>query len=161
MPIFFFLAACLSNWPTAWAQGATITSILTSRRLHPVQAFELTSREMQGDVVEYCATYFNGGEADIDGVSAVLPVPPGSTFIAGSAWPARQMEVSADAITFKSLTLIDRVPMPEGNEERTVAALAAYRAVRWDLGSLPAGASAVVRLRVRMDSTVTPPSTRP
>lgn len=157
VPILFFLAACLGSSTAAWAQGATVTSVLTSRHVKPAPAAASSHPEALDDVIEYCATYFNAGDSDSEAVMAVVPVPAGSTLVAGSARPARQAQVSTDAVSFSPLPPA-RAAEPAGEGG---AATDAYRAVRWDLGVLPGGASAVVRLRVRTAAPTAQPGIQP
>ena len=81
-----------------------------------------------------------------------MPVPVGTTFIADSAQPA-QAQASTDSIRFAPMPLMRTVKQPDGKERQEAVPLAEYRALRWEIGTLAAGGSAVVSLRARIDDT--------
>ena len=103
-----------------------------------------------GDVIEYSSTYRNGGTAAVAKLLATMPVPPGTTFIAGSAEPA-QAQASTDGTRFAPMPLTRTVRQPDGSERKEPVPLTEYRALRREIGTLAAGGSAVLSLRVRID----------
>jgi len=113
-----------------------------------------------GDVIDYSSTYRNGGTAAAATLLATVPVPPGTTFMAGSAHPAAA-QASTDGIRFASMPLQRMVRLPNGSERKEAVPLAEYRALRWEIGTLAAGASAVVGLRVRIDAPAPVASAKP
>ena len=44
------------------------------------------------------------------------------------------------------------VKQADGGERKVAVPISQYRALRWDVGTLAGGASAVVKLRVRIDT---------
>lgn len=150
---FFLLAlGCVAS-PLALAQGA-VTSVLTAQRVDteagkPV--LKPATATKPGDVIAYAGTYRNGGTAAADKLMAVIPVPVGTTLVAGSAEPA-QAQASTDGARFAPMPLMRSVKLADGSEKREPVPLADYRALRWELGSLAPAASSVVALRVRVDT---------
>jgi hypothetical protein len=80
-----------------------------------------------------------------------VPVPPGTTFIAASAEPA-QAQASTDGNTFAPMPLTRMVKQADGSTRKEPVPLADYRALRWEIGTLAAGATTVVSLRVSIDA---------
>jgi hypothetical protein len=50
------------------------------------------------------------------------------------------------------MPLMRTVKQPDGKERKETVPLAEYRALRWEIGTLAAGSSTVVSLRVRIDA---------
>jgi len=85
---------------------------------------------------------------------ATIPVPAGTTFVAGSAEPARAT-ASTDGAQFAPLPLMRSVRLADGTTRQEAVPLFEYRYVRWEIGTLPAGGEAVVKLRVQIDAAAT------
>ena len=113
-----------------------------------------------GDVIEYSSVYQNGGSVAVDKLQATVPVPPGTTLIGGSAQPA-QAQASIDGIRFAPMPLVRTVKKSDGSERKENVPLADYRALRWEIGTLRAGSSSAVSLRVRIDTPVAASSVKP
>lgn len=109
-----------------------------------------------GDVLQYSATYKNTATAPAGKLLATLPVPPGTTLVQASAEPTQAM-ASTDGKTFAPMPLTRMVKQADGSTRKEPVPLPEYRALRWDIGALPSGASTVVSLRVRIDSPVDTP----
>lgn len=153
---FCVLAAGLVASPFVLAQGA-VTSVLTAQRVDmeagkPV--LKPATATKPGDVIAYAGTYRNGGTAAANKLMAVIPVPVGTTLVAGSAEPA-QAQASTDGARFAPMPLMRSVKLADGSERREAVPLADYRALRWELGTLAPAASSVVALRVRVDTPET------
>lgn len=147
----------------ALAQRAEVTSTLLAQRVDMVDGKAVLKPAAQGkpgDVIDYSSTYRNGGTAAAATLLATVPVPPGTTFMAGSAQPAAA-QASTDGIRFASMPLQRMVRLPNGSERKEPVPLAEYRALRWEIGTLAAGASAVVGLRVRIDAPAPVASAKP
>jgi len=103
-----------------------------------------------GEVIEYRATYANTAKSPIKDVYATLPVPAGMQFVAESATPANALAM-LDNQKFEPIPIKRKVTLPSGAiEEREVPA-SEYKALRWRLGAIPAGKSAVVSARMRLE----------
>jgi uncharacterized repeat protein (TIGR01451 family) len=146
-------SASLVMAPAVWAQRADVTSTLVAQRVDTVDGKVVLRPAAQGkpgDVIEYSTTYRNGGTAVVAKLLATVPVPAGTTLIAGSAVPA-VAQASTDGVRFSPIPLTRQVKLASGAERAEPVPLAEYRALRWDVGTLAAGASAVVSMRVRID----------
>jgi uncharacterized repeat protein (TIGR01451 family) len=150
-PVWF---ACLALAGVAWAQSAPVSSQLQVEKvetvdgksvLHPVQASK------PGDVLEYRVTYTNHSAAAVQGLVASLPIPAGTTLLDGSQLPPDAL-ASTDGTTFAPLPLLRRVRQADGRERLAAVPLEDYRALRWNLGILAAGASREVSARVRVNT---------
>jgi uncharacterized repeat protein (TIGR01451 family) len=139
----------------AFAQGA-VTSTLTAQRVETEAGktvLKPAAVSKPGDVLAYTGTYRNGGTAPADKLTAVIPVPAGTTLVAGSAEPAKA-QASTDGTRFAPMPLMRTVKQADGSDRREAVPLADYRAVRWEIGALAPGASSDVALRVRIDEPV-------
>ena len=158
-----FLVASLTLGQAALAQSPAVTSTLTAQRVDMVNGkavLKPAAQSMPGEVIEYSGTYRNGGATAVDKLQAFVPVPVGTTFIAGSAQPALA-QASTDGTRFAPLPLTRMVRQADGSERKETVPLVEYRALRWDVGTLGAGASAVVSLRVRIDAPVAVSGAKP
>ncbi len=145
---------------TAWAQSQ-VTSALVAQRVDMVDGkavLKPATQSKPGDVIDYSSTYKNAGTAAADKLLATVPVPAGTTLVAGSAQPA-QAQASIDGAVFAPMPLMRNVRQPDGSQRSEAVPLAEYRALRWDLGTLAAGRTSVVSLRVRVDSVPAAPAT--
>jgi uncharacterized repeat protein (TIGR01451 family) len=141
----------------AVAQNAPITSTLQARRVEAVAGkVVLTPADVgrPGDLVEYSGIYRNAGSKPAEKLVATLPVPANTTFVAGSADPARA-QASTDGARFAPIPLLRTVRLPDGSTRQEPVPLADYRYVRWEIGTLAGGSEAVVKLRVQIDSATT------
>lgn len=103
------------------------------------------------DIIEYRATYKNISKRPIQGVVGVVPIPEGLTLMAKSTIPAGA-EASLDGRQFSAMPLRRSVPQPDGSTQVVEVPLSEYRAVRWGIGTLPAGASKDVSVRAVVNS---------
>jgi uncharacterized repeat protein (TIGR01451 family) len=151
------LAAGLVLAQLAVAQGSPVTSTLQARRVENVGGkVVLTTADVgkPGDLVEYSGTYRNGGLKPVDKLVATIPVPAGTTYVSGSSEPAKA-QASIDGVRYAAMPLKRAVRQADGTTREEPVPLTEYRFVRWDIGSLPAGAESVVKLWVRIDSAAT------
>jgi len=102
-----------------------------------------------GDVIEYEATYKNRGQSPVLNVAATVPIPAGLALVAESSRPIAQ-QASLDGKTFAPIPLMREVKNPAGITEKQPIPLGEYRALRWVLPELAAGADAKVALRARV-----------
>lgn len=160
---FCFFAASLAIGQGAWAQSPAVTSTLTAQRVEMVEGkatLKPATQSKPGEVIEYSGTYRNAGTAAVGQLQATVPIPVGTTLMAASAQPA-QAQASTDGTRFAAMPLTRMVRQPDGSERKESVPLAEYRALRWEIGTLAAGSSAVVSLRVRIDSPVAASGAKP
>ena len=158
-----FLVASLTLGQAALAQSPAVTSTLTAQRVDMVNGkavLKPAAQSKPGEVIEYSGIYRNAGTTAVDKLQAIVPVPAGTTFVAGSALPAAAL-ASLDGTRFAPMPLQRTVKQPDGSERKEAVPLAEYRALRWELGTLGAGSSAQVSLRVRIDSPIAVSSAKP
>jgi uncharacterized repeat protein (TIGR01451 family) len=99
-----------------------------------------------GDLLEYQVVYQNNGKSQLKQLTATLPLPVGTTYVAGSAKPANAM-ASVDDKTFAAMPLKRKVKKADGTLEEQVIPLTEYRALRWKLGELAEKNKATVSAR--------------
>ena len=146
----------------AQAQSSPIASQLVAQRVETVAGkavFKPAGDGKPGDILQYSVTYRNNGAALASRLLATVPVPVGTTLVAASAEPAQAM-ASTDGADFAPMPLTRLVRQPDGSLRKETVPLADYRALRWEVASLPAGASTAVSLRVRIDSPASAPAAR-
>lgn len=156
------LAAALGLAGGAWAQPAQITSELVVERVEIVDGktvFKPAQLSKPGDTLEYRVKYTNRSASAATGLVANLPIPAGTTLLAGSELPPGVL-ASTDGAQFARPPLIRSVRQPDGSERQVPVPIEEYRALRWNLGTLAAGQSAQVQARVRVN-TVPPPAVTP
>ena len=160
---FCMVAAGLALGQAAWAQSA-VTSTLAAQRVDMVDGKPVLKPAVQskpGDIIEYSSTYKNGGASAAEKLLATVPVPAGTTLIAGSVQPAQAL-ASTDGVAFAPMPLMRSVRQPDGSQRSEAVPLTDYRALRWNVGTLAASGSAVVSLRVRIDSpAIAAPAVKP
>jgi uncharacterized repeat protein (TIGR01451 family) len=146
-------SAALALLSPAWAEDPVLTSSLSASRVETVDGkavLQPADEAKPGDLLEYRAVYTNHGSASIAHLQATVPVPPGTTLVADSPLPAAA-QASTDARNFAPMPLQRRVMTPDGKSRLEAVPLTEIRAVRWDIGSLPAGKAAAVSLHVRIN----------
>ena len=159
----YFFAASLVLGQTVLAQSPAVTSKLSAQRVEMVEGkavLKPATQSKPGEVIEYTGTYRNAGTAAVNQLQATVPVPVGTTLMATSAQPA-QAQASTDGARFAPMPLTRMVRQLDGSERKESVPLAEYRALRWEIGTLAAGSSTVVSLRVRIDSPVAVSSAKP
>ena len=103
-----------------------------------------------GDTIEYRATYANKGKDLARKLEATLPIPADMQLIGNTARPAGAL-ASLDNQKFEPMPLKRKVKLADGREELRDVPLSEYRALRWQLGDLAAGASQVVSARMQVN----------
>jgi uncharacterized repeat protein (TIGR01451 family) len=157
-------AFCLAG--TAVAQPPAISSELQVQRVETVagqSVLKPASTSKPGDVLEYQVTYTNHAASAISGLVANLPIPVGTTLIDRSALPGEVL-ASTDGSTFAPPPLMRVVKSADGSKHQVEVPLEEYRALRWNLGTLPAGGAKQVQARVRVNTvqsaSAVPPAPR-
>lgn len=106
-----------------------------------------------GDTILYTATCENTSDRSLQGIAPVIPIPAGVTLVPDSITPAAK-EATTDGSTFVSYPITRTVTTAGGKEESRPAPADAYRAIRWEIAELAAGAKTVVSLRVTVNQTI-------
>ena len=120
------------------------------------------SRAEPGDILEYRAVYKNIGEATLNALSAILPLPEHTTLVGDSAYPA-----NPEASTRSAKEKFARIPVGDNASKnaarsdfsstdgsRGIASLDRYGALRWEISQLAPGESFAVGARVRVNSFI-------
>lgn len=106
-----------------------------------------------GDLLKYQVTYQNNGKSALKQLTATLPLPVGTTYIAGSAAPANA-KASVDGKDFAAMPLKRLIKKADGKLEEQIIPLTEYRALRWDLGELAEKSKIEVSARTRVNPVV-------
>lgn len=109
---------------------------------------KLVNKVKPNDVVEYRATYTNNTSGKIKNLTATLPIPVETLFLAKSE--PENAQASTDGTNFAPMPLKRK----EGNQMVNVP-LKDYRALRWTIAELPAGKSVTVSAQTRINSDKT------
>lgn len=99
-----------------------------------------------GDVIEYQATYSNGGKRAATNLNATLPIPAALSYVPNTAAPAGFM-ASTDAQNFAPAPLKRAVKDANGKTVTVMVPFSEYRALRWNVKQLAPGADFKVSAR--------------
>ena len=110
------------------------------------EALLAADKAAPGDTLEYQTAYQNNGKSAVKSLAATLPLPAGLAYVAGSAKPANP-QASVDGKTFAAMPLKTMVKAPNGKLEEKLVPYSEYRALRWNLGDLPANEKVTVSAR--------------
>jgi uncharacterized repeat protein (TIGR01451 family) len=154
-----YVAAALS----ATARAAEpVTNTLTVQRValraDGAESLEAAAAAKPGDLLEYRAEFRNTGSSAARGLQATLPIPPGVTFVAGSARPAGAL-ASTDGTNYAPLPLTRRVRHADGTETTERVPLGDYRYLRFAPTDLAANGALSVHARVVVDGRPPPAAT--
>ena len=103
-----------------------------------------------GDLLKYQVVYQNNGKSLLKQVKATLPLPVGTTYVAGSAKPANAT-ASLDGKDFAAMPLKRMVKKSDGKLEEQLVPLTEYRALKWELGELAEKNKVEVSARARVN----------
>jgi len=146
-PVYCMLACLglLSSVSALSAQAdplvAQIDAYIVTTAPDQAEVLKLAEVANPGDMILYRATFENQGEVALDAVKPIIPIPVGLAYVGGSAKPEPK-EVSLDGTNFQ--------PYPAVNQLGESVAPSAYRALRWDLGTLKADAPFTAELRAKL-----------
>ncbi len=149
------IAAAVSLTATVARADDSVTVQLTANRVTKAQGRESLAPAEQarpGETLEYRAVYHNDGSHEAKNLAATLPIPRGTSYVAGSASPSR-VEASLDGVRFAPVPLTRVVRDSDGREVVREVPVSEYRALRWPLGSLASRQSRAVTARVRIEPT--------
>ena len=109
---------------------------------------KLTSADVAnpGDVIEYQATYSNGGQRAATNLNATLPIPAALSYVPNTATPGGFM-ASTDAKTFAPAPLQRKAKDANGKTVTIMVPFSEYRALRWNVKQLAPGADFKVSAR--------------
>ena len=113
------------------------------------EVLQVADRAMPGEIIQYDALYKNQSRSSVRQLEPTLPIPAGLEYIADSAKPA-PTRASLDGKTFAPIPLMRPVTLPSGETKQEAVPLSEYRALRWELGDLDAGKTALVSARARL-----------
>lgn len=108
-----------------------------------------TEEVAPGQIIEYVAEFRNRGEEELFNLKPMLPIPPTTSYLKGSARP-REFETSLDGANFSKAPLKRDVVSADGSRREELVPVSEYRSLRWTTGSLKPGQSVLVRARVRV-----------
>lgn len=103
-----------------------------------------------GDLLEYRAVYRNAGDRTARDTWATLPVPPADVVYESATHLPPPLQASLDGKSFESLPIKRTVVRPNGVREEQLVPVHEFRALRWRLGDLPPGKSAMISARMRL-----------
>ena len=150
---FMFLLVSTSLWaagPLAIElKSEKVTTVMVLGK--PEERREAAKAVKPSELIEYRANYKNTSAKELRGVQAVLPVPSGMTIDLNSAKPL-PVQASTDGRQFYPVPLTRQVRAADGQLKAVNVPLSEYRALRWSLGVLAAGASRDVVLRARVNA---------
>lgn len=110
---------------------------------------------MPGDVIEYKVTYKNTSTKPVVGLVADLPIPDGLEYLPKSTKPGAAL---AKAATKNGEYSAEPLMRKLADNKSELVPYNEYRALRWNLGQLPAGGVAAVTARVKVETVVLPES---
>lgn len=154
------LAVGLAAAPAVVAQGTggPLESRLEARKVIRAadgkESLAAADAAKPGDVIEYVATYRNGGAGAITGLQATMPIPPGTEFIPGTTRPATAA-ASLDGRAFSPIPL-RRTVTRDGKQVAEPVPYREYRALRWNARELGGGKELAFTARVRVIDDRTP-----
>lgn len=104
-----------------------------------------------GDLIEYQVKYTNKGAAPVGNLNVTLPIPKGLELIGQTDLP-RNALASLDGLNFETAPIKRSVKRADGTVTLELVPLAQYRALRWVVGQLPAGKSATMTARAKVEN---------
>jgi len=113
-----------------------------------------TSATTPGSILRFTLAYRNSGDEPATDVILDNPIPPGTTYLGGSASAidGGQTEFSVDGgINFRDPTLLTtEITLPNGKRETRRATPEQYTHIRWRLPNVPAGTSGTVSFEAQV-----------
>lgn len=104
-----------------------------------------------GDVIEYRAAYTNQSTKEVTGLVANLPIPEGMEYLPNSAKPSARLPTVA---TKDSQYGVEPLKRKNASQREELIPYGEYRAIRWQLGLLPAGGVTQVSARAKVETVV-------
>lgn len=148
------LLAAFFSTPTAAADNDAVSATLSAFRVvvrpDGKTGLDAAAGAQPGDTIEYRVVYRNTSRGAAKNVIATLPVPAGGlAYLPSSAQP-KAVLASLDGQAFAPVPLMRKVTLPDGTLSVQRVPASEYRALRWQLGDLPAGTGVTVSARMRL-----------
>jgi uncharacterized repeat protein (TIGR01451 family) len=126
---------------TVSANGKQIKKKIAAKGVHP------------GDEILYTLSYVNSGTEAAKEVIISDPIPPGTSFIPGSASNTEDLSFSIDkGKSYKKPTLLTyEMKAGDGKVQKKVATPEDYTDIRWTLPSVAAGEKGAVTFKIRVN----------
>jgi hypothetical protein len=134
------------------APGDVQVTLKAQKVLRAADGKEILSpaeRAFPGEVIQYDAAYKNQGRGGVKHLQPTLPIPRGLEYLPESANPAPS-QASLDGKNFAPIPLKRAVTLPDGQVKHEPVPYSEYRALRWELGDLDSGKTALVSARARI-----------
>jgi uncharacterized repeat protein (TIGR01451 family) len=132
---------------------AKLTGFKITRDVGNKEVLSSADKVAPGDLLIYQVVYQNNGKSLLKQLTATLPLPIGTTYVAESARPAN-VTASLDGKEFAVMPLKRLVKKADGKFEEQAIPLAEYRALRWELGTLAEKNKVEVSARARVNHLV-------
>ena len=154
--VCFLAFGCFINFGDARAAAeAGVEGVLTQTKIvvgaDGKESSVSADKVKPGDLIEYQVKYTNKGAAPVGNLNVTLPIPKGLELIGQTDLP-RGATASLDGVNFEAAPIKRSVKRTDGTTTLELVPLAQYRALRWVVGQLPAGKSAVMTARVKVDN---------
>ena len=112
------------------------------------EILQAADRAFPGEVIQYDAAYQNQGKRGVHNLQPTLPIPAGLEYLPSVTTPA-PAQASLDGKNFEAIPLMRSVATPAGVKQEPVP-YSEYRALRWEIGDLDSGKTALVSARARL-----------
>ena len=156
--LVIFTILALTQVNVAWAKNDTVSSkepivikLTLKRIVKDAKGSEVQEDAVKikpGDLLEYKAVYRNQSKQTVQGVTAVLPVPVGLSYVKQSALPAGA-QASAEGAAYASEPLVRTEKDATGKEQTVAVPYSEYRSLRWLVGDMQAGRRVEVSARMQ------------
>jgi hypothetical protein len=134
---------------TASDVAVTLKAQKVLRTKEGKEVLQLAERAMPGEIIQYDALYKNQSRSSVRQLEPTLPIPAGLEYLPDSAKPVAT-KASLDGKNFAPIPLMRQVVLPNGETRQERVPYSEYRALRWELGDLDAGKSALISARARL-----------
>ncbi|WP_165837778.1 DUF11 domain-containing protein [Zavarzinia aquatilis] len=129
----------------------TLTAWLVTTDAKGEDVYAPAETARPGDLIEYRVESVNESGKPLKGQVLNLPIPPGTTYVGGSASPAAVQASIDGGKTFAPVPLMREVAKPGGGTEKIQVPVTEYRALRWVVGIQAPGQRAHVKARIKVD----------
>lgn len=116
----------------------------------PQETLEALDHVRPGDTVEYEAAYVNRTGQTVHDVAVTIPVPEGGLVYSASHRTPAPSTATADGKQYDALPLMRAEAQADGRRVMRAVPLSEYKALRWNLGDVPAGTTRIVRARMQL-----------
>ena len=121
------------------------------------EQFLPADQAIPNDILLYTATYTNRTGGVVKGLMAMLPIPQGVEYLAGTARPAGAM-ASTDGVTFQPIPLKRKVKAADGTVREVLVPVAEYRKLQWNVSELAVDGSFSASTQARISSPQAAPN---